>query len=95
MDFEKIKSAAEGYKADMSAFLRAMISHPVSYTHLEARVHAHHAAAHAVAPARGLADEIHVLLDGGAALALALAVRDLSLIHIWGPCSWRGRSSPR
>ena len=28
MDFEKIKSAAEGYKADMSAFLRAMISHP-------------------------------------------------------------------
>ena len=28
MDFEKIKAAAEGYKADMSAFLRAMISHP-------------------------------------------------------------------
>ena len=28
MDFEAIKKAAEGYKADMSAFLRAMISHP-------------------------------------------------------------------
>ena len=28
MDFEKIKAAAEGYKADMTRFLRAMISHP-------------------------------------------------------------------
>ena len=28
MDFEAIKKAAEGYKADMSAFLREMISHP-------------------------------------------------------------------
>ena len=28
MDFEKIKSAAEGYKAEMSRFLRDMISHP-------------------------------------------------------------------
>ena len=28
MNFEAIKSAAEGYKADMSRFLRAMISHP-------------------------------------------------------------------
>ena len=28
MDFEKIKQAAEGYKADMSRFLRDMISHP-------------------------------------------------------------------
>ncbi len=28
LDFEKIKEAAEGYRADMSAFLRAMISHP-------------------------------------------------------------------
>ena len=28
LDFEKIKSAAEGYRADMTAFLRAMISHP-------------------------------------------------------------------
>ena len=28
MDFEAIKSAAEGYKADMSRFLRDMISHP-------------------------------------------------------------------
>ena len=44
MDFEAIKKAAEGYKADMSRFLRDMISHPsesceekevaVSYTHL-------------------------------------------------------------
>ena len=28
MDFEKIKAAAEGYKADMTRFLRDMISHP-------------------------------------------------------------------
>ena len=28
MDFEAIKSAAEGYKADMTRFLRDMISHP-------------------------------------------------------------------
>ena len=28
MDFEAIKAAAEGYKADMSRFLREMISHP-------------------------------------------------------------------
>ena len=28
MDFEAIKKAAQGYQADMSAFLRAMISHP-------------------------------------------------------------------
>ena len=28
LDFEQIKAAAEGYKADMAAFLRAMISHP-------------------------------------------------------------------
>ena len=28
MDFEKIKAAAEGYRKDMSAFLRTMISHP-------------------------------------------------------------------
>ena len=28
MDFERIKKAAEGYKADMSRFLRDMISHP-------------------------------------------------------------------
>jgi len=28
LDFEKIKSAAEGYRKDMTAFLRAMISHP-------------------------------------------------------------------
>ena len=28
MDFEAIKRAAQGYQADMSAFLRAMISHP-------------------------------------------------------------------
>ena len=28
MDFEAIKAAAEGYKADMSRFLRDMISHP-------------------------------------------------------------------
>ena len=28
MDFEKIKLAAEGYKAEMSRFLRDMISHP-------------------------------------------------------------------
>ena len=28
MDFEAIKTAAEGYKADMSRFLRDMISHP-------------------------------------------------------------------
>ncbi len=28
LDFEQIKAASEGYKADMSAFLRAMISHP-------------------------------------------------------------------
>ena len=28
MDFERIKKAAEGYKADMSRFLREMISHP-------------------------------------------------------------------
>ena len=28
LDFEKIKQAAVGYRADMTAFLRAMISHP-------------------------------------------------------------------
>lgn len=28
MDFEAIKKAAEGYKADMTAFLRAMVKHP-------------------------------------------------------------------
>ena len=28
MDYEQIKKAAEGYKADMARFLRAMISHP-------------------------------------------------------------------
>ena len=28
LDFAQIKAAAEAYKADMSAFLRAMISHP-------------------------------------------------------------------
>ena len=28
MDYEQIKKAAEGYKADMTRFLRAMISHP-------------------------------------------------------------------
>ena len=28
MDFEQIKKASEGYRKDMSAFLRAMISHP-------------------------------------------------------------------
>ncbi|HIY74063.1 MAG TPA: M20/M25/M40 family metallo-hydrolase, partial [Candidatus Intestinimonas merdavium] len=28
MDFDKIKAAAEGYRADMSRFLRDMISHP-------------------------------------------------------------------
>ena len=28
MDLQAIKQAAEGYKADMTAFLRAMISHP-------------------------------------------------------------------
>ena len=28
LDFEKIKEAAEGYRKDMTAFLRAMISHP-------------------------------------------------------------------
>ena len=28
LNYEQIKAAAEGYKADMSAFLRAMISHP-------------------------------------------------------------------
>ena len=28
MDFEAIKRAAEGYKANMSRFLRDMISHP-------------------------------------------------------------------
>ena len=28
MDFEAIKAAAEGYKAEMSRFLRDMISHP-------------------------------------------------------------------
>ena len=33
MDFEKIKAAAQAYQADMTRFLRDMIS-PVSYTHL-------------------------------------------------------------
>ena len=28
MDYEKIKAAAAGYQADMTRFLRAMISHP-------------------------------------------------------------------
>ena len=28
LDYQKIKEAAEGYKKEMSAFLRAMISHP-------------------------------------------------------------------
>ena len=28
MDFEAIKKAAQGYRADMSRFLRDMISHP-------------------------------------------------------------------
>ena len=28
MDFEAINAAAEGYRADMSRFLREMISHP-------------------------------------------------------------------
>ena len=28
MDLQAIKAAAEGYKADMTAFLREMISHP-------------------------------------------------------------------
>ena len=28
MDFEAIKTAAEGYRAEMSRFLRDMISHP-------------------------------------------------------------------
>ena len=28
MDYEQIKKAAEGYKADMTRFLRAMISNP-------------------------------------------------------------------
>ena len=28
LDFDKIKQAAEGYRTDMTAFLRAMISHP-------------------------------------------------------------------
>ena len=28
MDFEAIKKAAQGYQADMSRFLRDMISHP-------------------------------------------------------------------
>ena len=28
MDFEAIKKAAEGYKADMARFLRDMISYP-------------------------------------------------------------------
>ena len=28
LDFEQIKSAAEAYGKDMTAFLRAMISHP-------------------------------------------------------------------
>ena len=28
LDYAQIKAAAEAYKADMSAFLRAMISHP-------------------------------------------------------------------
>ena len=28
MDFEQIKKASEGYQADMTRFLRAMISHP-------------------------------------------------------------------
>lgn len=28
MDLQAIKQAAEGYRADMTAFLRAMISHP-------------------------------------------------------------------
>lgn len=28
MDFEAIKAAAQGYRADMSRFLRDMISHP-------------------------------------------------------------------
>ena len=28
MDYEQIKKAAESYRADMTRFLRAMISHP-------------------------------------------------------------------
>ena len=28
LDFQKINEAAENYRADMAAFLRAMISHP-------------------------------------------------------------------
>ena len=28
MDFEAIKAAAQGYQADMTRFLREMISHP-------------------------------------------------------------------
>ena len=28
MDFEKIKAAAQAYQADMTRFLRDMISHP-------------------------------------------------------------------
>ena len=28
MDYEQIKKAAQGYQADMTRFLRAMISHP-------------------------------------------------------------------
>ena len=31
MDFEAIKKAAQGYQADMSNFLRAMISVPAKY----------------------------------------------------------------
>ena len=44
LDFDAIKAAAESHRADMTRFLRAMISHPsesceegevaVSYTHL-------------------------------------------------------------
>jgi len=32
LDYAKIKSAAEGYKDDMTKFLRAMISHPSEST---------------------------------------------------------------
>ena len=34
MDFEAIKAAAQGYQADMTRFLREMISHPLSLIHI-------------------------------------------------------------
>ena len=74
--FGHVDVAAGGRRQGLHAGLKRAVRER------EARVHAHHAAAHAVAPARGLADEIHVLLDGGAALALAtMPVEDLFTLY--------------